>query len=214
MFTGLIPETGTITSVAPFSGGNRVVLKISSTHSIQLGDSIAVNGVCSTVVALTQHELTFDYLPETLAKTTFSRLSIGQTVNIEKSLRVGDSLGGHWVTGHVDTTGKLVSIQNDGPWHVIKIGYPNSFAPLIIPKGSVAIDGISLTLVDAGMDSFTCHIIPHTFENTHIKTLKVGDSTNLEFDIIGKYVLRSLQTQHSESKNWESALKRAGFLKE
>ena len=149
--------------------------------------------MCSTVVTYNKGIVSVDYLKETLTKSTFSDLKKGDVVNVEYSLRFQGKVSGHFVTGHVDTTGVIQKFEHRSPWSVITISFDPSFAPLIIEKGSISLDGISLTLVDITKDSFSCHLIPHTINETILKYKNVGDCVNLEFDLMGKYVLRQTE---------------------
>ena len=155
-----------------------------------VGDSVCVNGVCSTVTKMTATSVFFDYMEETLRKSNFDKLSVDDHVNLELSLTPSTKMGGHFVTGHIDCVGTISQFDIKDPWAILKIQFPDSFAPYIIPKGSVAIDGISLTVVDAGKNELSCHLIPHTLQETILSDKKVGDSVNLEFDMIGKYLFR------------------------
>lgn len=191
MFTGIIENTGHILSVSPLGEGKEIVVSTpSGFEDIALGESISVNGVCSTVVEKQDTALTFQYLRETLIKTTIDDLKEGQRVNLEKSLTPSTRMGGHFVTGHVDTTGTFRKISRREPWGEIHVAYPLAFRQYLIPKGSVAIDGISLTVVDLTDSFFSCHLIPHTFRETNLSEKHEGDKVNLEFDMIGKYLYR------------------------
>lgn len=189
MFTGLITQLGHLRDIQPYETGVEWTIAI-PIDQINRGASIAINGVCSTVKSFSDGEIKVDYLPETLKKTTFQSIEIGSTLNIEPSLKYGDEIGGHFVTGHVDTTGVIKHIDTVGDFHRILLSYPNAFAKYIISKGSIAIDGISLTVVmdnENEVGTFEVHIIPHTWANTRLSTLKPSDHVNLEFDQIGKY---------------------------
>ena len=191
MFTGIIEHTGTI--ISSKSLGEGVELWINSKcfgDDIQLGESISLNGVCTTVCQHQDFKICVQLLKETLEKSTFSSLKPENIVNVERSLTLEKRLGGHWITGHVDGKGKIESIVQHDIWTVIQIKYPQEFAHLLVEKGSITIDGISLTVVSLGMSNFRVHIIPHTISNTNLKTLKEGDNVNLEFDIVGKYIHR------------------------
>lgn len=198
MFTGLIQglgqikETGAIGS-SMGDAGARWSISIPLAPP-KIGASIAINGVCSTVVTCKNGDITVDYLPETLKKTTFNQLTEGDYVNVEPALKYGDEIGGHSVTGHIDTTGRITHIENQGAFHRLTIGYPPEFAKYLIPKGSIAIDGISLTVVMddeiSQQSHFDVHIIPHTWEHTNLQYLSIGNAVNLEFDQAGKYAVR------------------------
>lgn len=214
MFTGLIETTGQIRSVTPLGDGISVWIDVNSIFSdIALGESISVNGVCSTVVDFDECSFKVDYLKETLSKTTFFTCSVDQIVNLERSLTSTSRLGGHMVSGHVDCTGRLISKDVSGPWTVITIEYPSHFYPFLIPKGSITIDGISLTVVDVSMTTFTCHIIPHTLSETTLPTLNEGDAVNLEYDQMGKYIVKFMALSDSHRTVVIDKLKQlGGFL--
>ena len=192
MFTGLITYVGTTHTISPLGDGLTIIFTAPDPccHALRIGDSISVNGVCSTVIAKTTTTFSVQYLEETLKKTTMSTLSTGDLVNLEPCLTLETPLGGHLMSGHVDTTATITQLEYNDPWMVLAIAFDASFAPYIIPKGSIAIDGISLTIVDAHTTTFTCHLIPHTIQNTHLHKKKCGDMVNLEFDMIGKYLHR------------------------
>jgi len=205
MFTGLIEALATVEKVTSLTEGLEVVFSLpnSWSSSLQLGESIAFNGVCSTLTLIQGNRVTIQYLKETLLKSTFATLKVGQKLNVERSLTPATRLGGHWVTGHVDGTGIVTQFKRDEPWSVLQIQYPSQFYPYILPKGSVTVDGIALTLVETSSSEFTCHLIPHTCEHTHLAFLKVGDKVNLEYDIVGKYLYHfhtSVQNGASDAK--------------
>ncbi len=192
MFTGLIKEVGLIKSIQQLGNGLDVEIECSTdfANDIIIGDSISVNGVCSTAIKKTTSSFIVQYLEETLKKTTMSIIKETDIVNLEPCLTLQTKLGGHLVSGHVDDKGKITNFTHDGEWGVITISFNESFAPFIIPKGSIAIDGISLTVVDANKNSLSCHLIPHTQENTNLHKKAIGDYINLEFDQVGKYLFR------------------------
>lgn len=195
MFTGIIHNTSTITKLEKTEGG--LLLTISTPNwDAKLGDSITINGVCSTAKFL-DDGVTFEYMPESLQKTTLTKMTEGQTVNTEQSLTLQQTLDGHMVVGHVDTTGEIISIEPEGNSFIFtfKVNNSNEFMHLLAKKGSVAIDGISLTVVDVFEDSFTVKIVPYTMEHTNMSEFEVGTSVNLEFDLLAKYVARILESQ-------------------
>ena len=161
---------------------------------MRIGDSVAVNGCCLTVVQLAADgkRLDFEAGEETLSRTNLGDLRIRSRVNLELSLAVGDRIGGHYVTGHIDDMGTLIERVDDPPWARLRFRMPNRLASQVAPKGSITVDGISLTVVDADRDSFTVALIPHTLEATTLGTGKVGGRVNLETDVLAKYVERSL----------------------
>lgn len=192
MFTGLIKEVGHIKHIKPLGNGKEATIQCSEEFSTDsaIGDSISINGVCSTVTTKTATSFTVQFLEETLKKTTMGTIQETEKVNLEPCLTLQTNLGGHLVSGHVDDTGTIQSIDNDGQWAIITIEYNETFAPFLIPKGSIAMDGISLTVVDLTNTTFSCHLIPHTLENTNLHTKQPGNIINLEFDQVGKYLVR------------------------
>jgi riboflavin synthase len=170
-------------------GGRRLrVADAALAPQLQLGESVAVNGACLTVVACGSDTFDFEVGPETLAKTTLGQLATGDRVNLERALRVGDALGGHFVSGHVDCVGKLLEAEQTGDWLTVWFGFSPEFGELLVAKGSVAVDGVSLTVVDALTDRFSVMLIPHTREHTTLGLKKAGATVNLEFDLIAKHV--------------------------
>ncbi len=201
MFTGLIEEVGKVKEVLRKSGG--VQLKVESSKVIEdskVGDSICVNGVCLTVVEVKGSSLTFFLSPETLKRSSLYLLKVGDFVNLERALKLSDRLGGHILQGHVDTTTKITSIKREGEGFRFTFALPRNFAHLLVEKGSVGIDGISLTVASISYSSFSVAVIPHTYENTNLKLKRTGDLVNLEFDIIGKYVERMLKLSRVYSR--------------
>lgn len=198
MFTGLVEEAGTVTAVTRTAGGGiRLVVESAVVVAdARPGDSIAVNGCCLTVVGRrgrgARRGLEFDLLEETWRRTSFAQLQPGSPVNLERSLRVGDRLGGHFVTGHVDGTGRITRWERAGPDHVLDIEAPSALLPLLAEKGSVAVDGISLTVAAVAAKTFRVWIIPHTHAVTNLHARKVGERVNLEADLIAKHVARLL----------------------
>lgn len=189
MFTGLVQSLGTIAATSDARGGRRLrVTEPAVAPALQLGESVAVCGACLTVVAVDGDAFDFEVGPETLVKTTLGKLAVGDRVNLERSLRVGDSLGGHFVTGHVDCVGTVLEEAVTGDWLTVWFGFPPEFAELLVAKGSVAVDGVSLTVVDALADRLSVMLIPHTRAHTTLGTKKPGDAVNLEFDLLAKHV--------------------------
>jgi riboflavin synthase len=214
MFTGLVEGVGEIQGLTPMAEGLRLTLKTSfPAAELTLGESVAVAGSCLTVVDLAPPLASFEVSPETLACTTFPLKKVGDRVNLERSLRIGDRLGGHLVTGHVDGVGVLRE-RRPGPAHLgLKFELPAALSRLVIGKGSIAIDGVSLTVNSCQGNTFTVNIIPHTAAATTLNALKVGDRVNLETDIIGKYVARLLGKDASQGEGVTSELlARHGFL--
>lgn len=195
MFTGLVQSLGRVVAITPLGSGCEVVVSCDSEFSKDhvIGDSISLNGVCSTVVECKKGQFRVQYLEETLKKTTMGCLTVDDVINLEHCCLPTTKLGGHIVSGHVDDTGTILSFDFDGQWAVLTVSFQKKFAPFLIEKGSIAIDGISLTIVDVFSDRFTCHLIPHTIEQTVLHQKKVTDLVNLEFDQIGKYLYRFYQ---------------------
>jgi riboflavin synthase len=190
MFTGLVRALGTVAQVRDDGHGGRL-LRISESAlapQLALGESVAVNGVCLTVVAQTNEASDFQAGPETLARTTFGELSVGDRVNLERALRVGDAIGGHFVSGHVDAVGRIANRVHAGDWQTVWFECPAAFDELMVMKGSVAVDGVSLTLVDVQPGRFSVMLIPHTLANTTLGLKPIGAAVNLEFDLLAKHV--------------------------
>ena len=216
MFTGIIEGMGTITAIRPSGQGKRFAVEAGfSLVDSGIGDSIAVNGACLTAVAIVGTRFEADISPETLSKTLFGKMRIGDRVNLERALRLSDRLDGHLVSGHVDGVGVMSSRRELGNAILITITLPSSLARYIIKKGSVAVDGVSLTINDCGSDSFDVSIIPHTAKLTTIGFKKPGDPVNIETDMIGKYVERFMaKTSISDSRGGMDMqfLAKSGFL--
>lgn len=199
MFTGLVEAMGSVRSVQPEAVGVRLEIVVpeswgtaSSTECLRLGDSVAINGCCLTVVELSDGSAAFQAGTETLSKTTLGVLKPGDSVNLERSLAANGRFGGHIVQGHVDGTAVVDSVTTEGDWTRIAFSLPAELARLLVPKGSVAVAGVSLTVVTAGETSFDVALIPHTLRETILGGLKPGDRVNIETDILGKYVARLL----------------------
>ena len=185
MFTGIVEEVGII---AKISDTAMTVQASTITEDLKLGDSIAVNGTCLTVVEFGPTEFSVDLSPETIRRTSLGQLSQGSMVNLERALMASDRMGGHIVQGHVDGTGRVISIKPDGASIVFRIRVPKRLNSYIVEKGFISVDGISLTVVKRGASSFTLAVIPYTLENTNLAVLSEGDQVNLEADILAKYV--------------------------
>lgn len=193
MFTGLIEELGTIAAVEPLAEGRRIRIAAELTTSdLYNGDSIAVNGVCLTALEVDPTGFFADVSPETLYRTTIGSLSPGSRVNLERSVTPNTRLGGHIVQGHVDGRGKFVSAVSQGDFWTITIGFPDELARYFVHKGSIAIEGISLTIAKLDETELQIAVIPKTWEMTNLSTLKPNDTVNLEVDIIAKYVERMM----------------------
>jgi riboflavin synthase len=194
MFTGIVRERGRVTAIDGDGDGVRLRVAAPATAAAgpALGDSIAIGGVCLTVVAIDGDELAFDAVPETLSRTSLGRLAAGDEVNVEPALRAGEPLGGHVVQGHVDGIGSVRSVEPEGDGERIWIDAPQDMLRYCIEKGSVAVDGVSLTVAALDDDGFAIALIPHTLAETTLGALETGDSVNLEVDILAKYVERLL----------------------
>ncbi len=191
MFTGIVEQTGTLAELKPMAGGYRLRVEAALAAELGPGDSVAVNGVCLTALVAHQSELHADIGPETARVTTLGALTRGQRVNLERPVRADGRLGGHFVLGHVDGIGVVDDVRAEGGSHWLTVSYPPSLAALFIRKGSVAVDGVSLTV--AGLDErhFDVQVIPFTWSHTTLGRLKPGDKVNLECDVLGKYVARA-----------------------
>jgi len=193
MFTGLVEALGEVARVESQPPGVRLVIRHPEiAHDVAIGDSIAVNGCCLTVVAIENDEFGFDAGEETLRRTNLGRLSPGCQVNLERSLQLGDRLGGHLVTGHIDAVGTLDERRDDEDWSYFWFRVPKQQARQMASKGSVAVDGVSLTLVDVEDDRFSVALIPHTLQVTTLGGLQIGNEVNIETDLLAKYVERQL----------------------
>lgn len=194
MFTGLVQSKAKLKSIVPEGPGKRLsIIDAQFAETAELGASIAINGCCLTVVEIDHDTLSFEAGPETLSKTTLGKLAVGDFVNLETSLKMGDSLGGHLVSGHVDGVGSLDARHDEEQWSTFWIHVPKHLTRQLASKGSVAVDGVSLTLVDVEDERFSIALIPHTLEVTTLGKLKQGDSVNIETDLLAKYVERQLE---------------------
>lgn len=187
MFTGIILHTGTVESFERLPSGARMRIRTTDEEPFTRGESLAVNGVCLTVLPDANGSLIADLSEETLARTTLGSLT-ATSVNVERALALGDRMGGHIVQGHVDTTGVLSSVANEGEFAVYRWSYPAEHSDLVVSKGSIAVDGVSLTIVDPEPGSFGAALIPETLRRTNLGSSRIGDPVNLEFDMIAKYV--------------------------
>lgn len=192
MFTGIVEETGTVEKIA--RGAKSILLTVRAKHSargLKIGGSLAVNGCCLTATKISARGksklVQFDLLNETWERTTFRFLKVGSLVNLERPLRAGGEFGGHFVTGHIDGTGKIVRWERSGADHVLDVTAPKEVMRYLIKKGSIALDGISLTVAEVTGKNFRVWIIPHTLEVTALREKKTGDAVNLEADLLGKY---------------------------
>lgn len=195
MFTGLVETLGTVTRQVPDgAGGRHFTFAAPFAADLTLGESVAINGACLTVIEQTPDTFLVQAGPETLQRTNLGELRDGDRVNLERSLRLGDRLGGHIVQGHVDGVGQITDRKRQGEWETIWFAVPPELASQMVMKGSVAVDGVSLTLVDVLAERFSVALIPHTLTITTLGFKQVGDRVNIETDLFGKYVLKYLQT--------------------
>lgn len=191
MFTGIIEQIGKVHNAARVGSNLDLWIECNITDELKIDQSVAHNGVCLTVVEIQEGKYRVTAVEETLKKTNLNAINKGQLVNLERALKVGDRLDGHFVQGHVDSIGTCINkTEKDGSW-LFSFRFPEEYAELIIEKGSICINGVSLTAFDVQKDTFTVTIIPYTFEHTNFKTLQVQDIVNLEFDVLGKYLLRT-----------------------
>jgi len=196
MFTGIIEATARVERAEPKGGGSRLVLATARPLAkLAIGESIAVAGACLTVTSMRERRFTVEVSPETLRRTTLGGIRTGDRVNLERSLRVGDRLGGHIVLGHVDGVGTLESIKPDGDWVVYRFRAPRALAPYLVEKGSIAIDGVSLTVFACRAGKFTVALIPHTLAKTTLGTREPGDGVNLEADVLLKHIAAMLEAR-------------------
>lgn len=194
MFTGLVQTLGSVRRADDDGFGGRTlrVAEPAVAPQLTLGESMAVNGVCLTVVSHDAESFDFQVGPETVHRTVLGGIAAGDQVNLERSLRVGDAIGGHFVTGHVDTVGRIASREKAGEWETVWFEFDPEFDDLIVCKGSIAVDGVSLTVVDVEPGRFSVMLIPHTLANTTLGTKAAGDRVNLEFDLLAKHVKKLL----------------------
>jgi riboflavin synthase len=197
VFTGLVQALGRIERAEREDAGMRFAIRwdgLPEDDPLELGESIAVNGCCLTVVAAGDGRFEVQAGPETLARTNLGTRGAGDRVNLERALRVGDRLGGHFVQGHVDTTATLRERRPEGEWEFLAFAIDPSWTPLLVPKGSIAVDGVSLTLVDVSNEGFSVMLIPHTLAVTTLGLIRPGDAVNIETDMLVKHVQKLLRT--------------------
>ena len=216
MFTGIIEETGNIVSLEKYANGAKLKIsaKIVTRNTIE-GDSIAVNGVCLTAINIKPDGFSADVSGETLNKSTLGQLKIGSVVNLERAVTPSTRLGGHIVQGHVDARGRFVSATQNGEFWTVRIGFPKEIAKYLIYKGSISVEGISLTIADLKDDYFEIAVIPKTWELTNLHALQNGDAVNLEVDMIAKYIERIMlfgQTPEKSEGVTMEKLQKLGFV--
>lgn len=211
MFTGLVQDIGALQKVQRAGDNRRLTIATKLAGEIAVGDSVAISGVCLTAESISRvsHQFTATAVAETLAKSKLGSLKSGDSVNLELALRPSDRLGGHFVQGHVDAIGRCESIAPAAGSWILTFSYPREHAALVVEKGSIAIDGVSLTAYDIAAERFKVSIIPQTWTATTLGQLRPGSSVNLEFDILGKYVERRREVKNGQL-SWE-ALERYGY---
>ncbi len=203
MFTGIIEEVGTVAAVTPLEGGRRLRIACSFADALRVDESVAVDGVCLTVVAQDADGFEATAVEETLSKTALGDRAAGDGVNLERAMVLGSRLDGHLVQGHVDTTGVVDAVDALADSHLVRVRYPAEDGAHLIPRGSICVDGVSLTVarLDEPAGTFALAIIPHTWDKTTAGRWAVGDRVNLEFDLVGKYVLRSGATDRQRGNS-------------
>jgi riboflavin synthase len=193
MFTGLIEALGEVVEVRPVESGFRIRVRSEVARDLRAGESVAVNGVCLTAIGTTSGELQAEIGPETARVTSLGALKAGSLVNLERAMRADGRFGGHLVLGHVDGTGTIQRIRPEADFWWVTVSFPAGLAPYLIHRGSIAVDGISLTMASLDRTSFEVQIVPHTWTHTNLQASRANDRVNLECDMIGKYVLRALE---------------------
>ena len=193
MFTGLVEGVGELVESKPISGGFRLRIGSPLARELKPGDSLAVNGVCLTVILAERDEIHADVGPETVRVTTLGSITRGSVVNLERPLRADQRFGGHFVQGHIDAIGHVEELRQDAEFHWLTVSFPLNLAPLLVHKGSIAVDGISLTVAGLGADRLDIMVIPFTMQHTNFGRIKIRDRVNLECDMVGKYVVRAAE---------------------
>jgi riboflavin synthase len=193
MFTGLVEAVGEMIERKPTSGGFRLRIATALAPELAPGDSIAVNGVCLTVILAEHDDIHADIGPETVRVTTLGSVARGAVLNLERPLRADSRFGGHFVQGHVDAVGHIEEIREDAEFHWLTVSFPPQLAPYIVHKGSIALDGISLTVAGLGVDRFDIMVVPYTMTHTNLGRIGIRERVNLECDMVGKYVVRAAE---------------------
>jgi riboflavin synthase len=212
MFTGIIEEIGKIEQTS--KRGNNLLLRIKATKvssDLKVADSVNINGACQTIIEVKDDYFTVEAVEETLRRTSLGQLKAGDFVNLERALRLSDRLGGHMIAGHVDFVARTRSITQKDQSYVFEFEFPPEYRTHFVEKGSVAVDGVSLTVVEVFVSSFTVSVIPFTVQNTNLGKKKIGDAVNIETDLIGKYVERILAIKKDRSRITEEWLKEKGW---
>ena len=209
MFTGIVEEIGAVKGISKSSTGAVLKIKTEKIYvDAKLGDSIAMNGACLSVIAVNINILSFDVIPETLKRTTLSDLKTNDPVNLERSMKLDARIGGHFITGHIDYKGRINDIIKNQAGVGFNVSLPEEFSKFVVDKGSVALDGTSLTVAAVSKDNFTIYLIPHTFKNTALGIKKKGDFINVETDIIGKYAAKD----SVKASDFQDILKEYGYM--
>jgi len=208
MFTGIVEEIGTVSGINRTRAGGCLKIKTGSIASdAKLGDSIAVNGACLSVTDIKGKDISFDVIAETLARTTLGGLKINNPVNLERSLRADSRMGGHFVSGHIDYKARIIDILKGPKGAGFKISLLSEFSKFVAMKGSIAVDGVSLTVADLARESFTVYLIPHTLKITTLGKKKKGDGLNIETDLLAKYISR-----HTQKPDLQTLLKKYDYI--
>ncbi|NJR43524.1 MAG: riboflavin synthase [Akkermansiaceae bacterium] len=201
MFTGLVEAVGKVIRLESTGEQANLLLEIPFANELALGDSVAINGCCLTVSHISGSQISFDLLAQTLRVTALGNLTTGSAINLERAMAVGDRFGGHFVQGHIDSIGRIIQIQANGQDHIVEVSLPPETHQLCIDKGSLTIDGISLTIADLKADSAVFWITPHTWQHTHLQVAQIGQTVNLEVDMLAKYVEKLLAARLLNSQS-------------
>jgi len=215
MFTGIVKEIGVLERSDKIGNAYKLAIRSKEiSDSVSMGDSVLVNGVCLTLVKNRNGVLSFDVMEETMRRSTLAALKNGESVNLEGSLRSNDPLGGHFVLGHIDCIGKIKDVNKKSDEYWMEIEFPEEFTSLVVEKGSIAIDGVSLTVGEVRKDRFKVYLIPHTLKITDLGLKRIGDELNIEFDIIGKYIYNIQEIRDKKQKTGYKGRVTDKFLKE
>ena len=215
MFTGIVEKVGKIVGLASAgAGGRRLTVAFSGWSDLSLGESVAVDGVCLTAAEVGAGRASFDVVPETLRRTHVTAYAAGRRVNLERSLRPGDRLGGHFVFGHVDADCPVLQSATSGEEVLLRVEVGADGSRLLVPKGSVAVDGVSLTVAELDDRSFTVALVPHTLAQTNLAERRPGEHVHIEYDMLGKWVYRAVETYLKGGKDLLDSLRRSGFIEE
>ncbi|MFH1778079.1 MAG: riboflavin synthase [Candidatus Omnitrophota bacterium] len=210
MFSGIIEELGVVHKISKTTDIFKLKVKAEKVITdLNVGDSIAVNGVCLTVVKFDAQNISFDVMAETIKKTNFKQLNIGDAVNLERALKFSQRVGGHFITGHIDTTGRVIKKARQGAIFYLRIAIERDISGYLVDRGAIAVEGVSLTVAESKEKYFSVYLIPHTISSTNLKYKRVGDILNLEADILGKYAAKAVEKQ-TGAMNVEK-LKRWGY---